>query len=382
MTRQLEPDDKIRSEQQTGIPVWDLFIRFFHWSLLALVCLAAFTGFLGEEWWLNYHIWAGYAIGLLVVMRLVWGFVGSPFARFSSFVFSKQQTLSFVRQLLKGRPPRHTGHNPAGALMVFALLLVLSGLVLSGLVLLGGQENQGPLAGLIPYFIGAAFGEFHEFLAALLLFMIGAHIAGVIVESRLGGENLVRAMLTGKKRFSLPGHETAYAKRKAALVAIAICGTIGLAGAGAWRSLATIHPGGLPKMPENVAWKSECGDCHYAYHPSLLPGKSWQMLMAGLASHFGEDASLDEKTRREISSWLQKHAAEHWDTEAANNLRHISAEQPLRITASPWWKRRHAEVGKAVFARKSIGSRGNCIACHRDADSGRFDDQKINIPEK
>lgn len=103
--------------------------------------------------------------------------------------------------------------------------------------------------------------------------------------------------------------------------------------------------------------------------------------MTGLDDHFGEDASLDSDTIKTISAYLDKYASETWDTEAANNLRTVSLKNPLSITATPYWQRRHKGVDKNVFEQINIGSKGNCVACHRDADSGRFDDAAIAIPQ-
>jgi hypothetical protein len=104
--------------------------------------------------------------------------------------------------------------------------------------------------------------------------------------------------------------------------------------------------------------------------------------VSDLADHFGEDASLDSATRDRIGGWLAANAAERWDTEAANNFRHVSADEPLRITATNYWKRRHGDIPDTVFASRPVGSKVNCIACHRDARSGRFDDQSIAIPKE
>jgi len=365
--------------EKREVLVWDLFVRLFHWSLVLLVLVTGFTGFLGEEWWLDYHVWAGYGIGGLILMRLVWGLVGSPYARFSSFIFSRTETVQFLKSLLSGKPAHYLGHNPAGALMVFALILVLLGLTVSGLIVLGGQENQGVLAGLVPSFVGELFEELHELLAFLLLGLIGAHMTGVLVESRLNGENLVRAMVNGKKT-SRSGEERPTSKLKSASLFTLVVVLIAGAGGWVWRALAEMPPSGLIDMSTNKSYASECGDCHFAYHPSLLPANSWRKLMAGLSEHFGEDASLGKDTAQQLSVWLQKYASEQWDTEAATNLRRIATANPLSITASPYWKKRHSEISKSVFSRKAIGSKGNCIACHKDARTGRFDDQQISIP--
>ncbi|MCF6198620.1 MAG: cytochrome b/b6 domain-containing protein [Hyphomicrobiaceae bacterium] len=369
------------ANDEVVVIVWDVFVRLFHWLLVVLVATTAITGFLGQEWWLNIHLWAGYGIGLMITLRLVWGFFGTNYARFSSFIFRPGKTYDFTRQLLRGKPDHYTGHNPAGALMVFALLLVLTGLTISGLIVLGGQEKQGILAGVISYALGSEVAEFHEIAAFLLLFMIAAHIGGVLLESYLSRQNLVRSMINGRK--NVPLVKAAIAGKVVlvgkALFAISIIAV--MAGALVW-SLMRLPVSGFKVIKQNSAYASECGECHHAYHPSLLPESSWNKILTGLSDHFGEDASLDREVVKILNQYLKLNAARHWDTEAANNLRRVSAKDPLSITASPYWVLRHKDIDERVFKRNKIASKGNCIACHIDAGSGRFDDQMINVPDE
>lgn len=360
-------------------PVWDLPVRLFHWSLVALVATALVTGFLAPAWWLGVHRLAGYGIGLLLVLRLVWGRFGPTHARFRDFLFSPAETAGHVAGLLRGRPDHYRGHNPAGALMVFALLAVLALLVASGLVVEGGQEKLGLFKGLVGYATGHGLKQGHEALALLLLGLIGGHLLGVLVESRLARDNLVRAMIDGRKRSGSPRAGRA-PQAAAPGKALAVLAGLGLPGAGLGYALATLPPLGLPALADNPLYRKECGDCHPAYHPSLLPAASWRQTMAGLDEHFGEDARLDPATAGAIATWLVANAAEGWDSEAANNLRRIDAAEPLRITATPFWQSRHRHLGQEVFARRSIGSKVNCAACHADASTGRFDDARIAVP--
>lgn len=368
------------SQAQT-ICVWDLGVRLFHWLLVISVSMAALTGFFAPEWWLEVHIWAGYAVSSLIVCRVIWGFFGSGPARFSSFIFSLHEVLAHTRNFLNGKPKHYTGHNPLGALMVFGLLAVLSLIVLSGMVGLGGQENQGFLSGFITFWKGEAALWLHEALSLCLLFMIAGHVIGVIVESVLSRTNLIRSMITGAKEAHNFTDKTTLTSASIPAALLVLIAAFALIGLNVW-DLSRRPASGLITMKPNSTYLSECGDCHHAYHPSLLPAASWQKMMAGLEDHFGEDASLDAQAVSSITGWLNSFSAKHWDTEAANNLRQISSQEPLRITASPYWLRRHQNIGAATFNSKAVNSKGNCIACHEDAVSGRFDDQKIRIPTK
>ena len=121
------------------------------------------------------------------------------------------------------------------------------------------------------------------------------------------------------------------------------------------------------------AYGQECGACHLAYPPGLLPAASWQTLMNGLARHFGSDASIDGPAAREISGWLTSHAG--------TGKRALERPPDDRITRAAWFTRKHREIATATWSRPAIRSSGNCAACHRDAAQGDFDEHAIGIPK-
>lgn len=181
------------------VRVWDPLIRVFHWSLAG----AFFVAFLTEDESQNLHVWAGYTVFGLLAFRLVWGLLGSRYARFSSFVTPPRQALAYLLQALTLKAPRHLGHNPAGGAMIVLLLASLLVTTVSGLALYGADAWQGPLAGLLHNVDDAwieVFEETHEVFANLTLALVLVHVLGVVWESLLHRENLVRAMITGRKR--------------------------------------------------------------------------------------------------------------------------------------------------------------------------------------
>lgn len=362
------------------VRVWDLPTRVFHWSLVACVAVALITGFLAPEWWMGVHIAAGYGLVFLLVFRLIWGFFGSEYARLLNMAHSMRYFGDYLRGLALLRPPHYVGHNPVGAAMIYALLAVFIALVVTGLMVQAGEEKQGPLAGIATYATGAAVKELHEWLAIAAIAMIIVHIAGVLIESRLQKINLVRGMIDGW--MPLPeGFQTPRQRPARPLAAVLTLAAFAGAAAAVLGSLSRLPPHGVPDMPLNATYRAECGGCHWAYHPSLLPRASWASLLGGLEDHFGEDATLGTGEVTEIAAYVERFAAEAWDTEAANRLATTSSDAPMRITRSPYFVRKHREIDPEVFKRAGIRSNGNCIACHRDADSGRFDDQAIDIPQ-
>ena len=179
------------------VKVWDPLIRIFHWSLLFFFMLAFVTG----DEWLILHVQAGYAIALLIGFRLLWGVIGTRLAQFRSFVKPPRAVLTYLRAMLGLRPAHYLGHNPAAAVMVLALLLSLSITCFTGLVTIA-SEGQGPLADtFFSSWRGEWMEELHEFFANFTLLLVIGHVAGVVISSLLEGENLVRAMITGRKKF-------------------------------------------------------------------------------------------------------------------------------------------------------------------------------------
>lgn len=201
-----------------GVLVWDAPVRVVHW-LLAASFFGAFLTAESERWRLV-HASLGYAVGGLVAFRLVWGLVGTRHARFASFLRGPAAVVRYLKSLVSGQPEHHVGHNPAGALAIVALLFLGAAVTVTG--------------HLVYADIGDAAEDLHEVLANLMLAVVVLHVLGVLVASLLHRENLVRAMLTGRKR-AAPEEGIVRAWRPvAALVLAAVAFWIG------WQGPATL----------------------------------------------------------------------------------------------------------------------------------------------
>ncbi len=178
-------DDTISTSGATRpdtIKVWDPFVRIFHWSLATLFVAAYATG----EHAGQMHIAAGYTIAGLVALRIAWGFIGSSHARFSNFVKSPRAVFAYLRDTALLRAPRHIGHNPAGGAMIVALLVMLTVTSVTGYLMTTGAYGD--------------IEEVHEVFANLTVGLVIFHVLGVLISSFAHRENLVRAMITGRKR--------------------------------------------------------------------------------------------------------------------------------------------------------------------------------------
>ena len=168
-----------------GVPVWDKFVRLFHWTVLA-ACLV-------DLFWLDdgrqLHRWVGYYVAAIVLLRIGWGFVGPRHARFADFVPRPAALWRYAAAFVRGTEPRHLGHNPLGALMILFLLALLLAICLTGW-----------MQGTDRYFGIDWVEETHELLSDALLVAILVHVAGAAIASLRHGENLIWAMITGRKR--------------------------------------------------------------------------------------------------------------------------------------------------------------------------------------
>ncbi len=373
------PERIKRRVQPRSILVWDLPVRLFHWSLVATVSFALASGLFAPKWWVGRHIWAGYIVGALLIFRAVWAFQGSQYSRLRSFSYSPRQAIQHLRGMLQGHPSCYVGHNPAGAMMIFALIATLALIVATVFLVQGGFDKQGAFAGFVSYAVGDDLRGIHQLLAFLLLAMIVAHLTGVLVGSWFFKERLIGAMIDGQKPLATAAAPPRSSRPLPAILWVTATGaSIGIVLA----VVSRVPPLGVPAMPANQAMLDECGACHHPFHPSLLPRASWAKIMANLADHFGEDASLRPAKRDEIATYLERYSAEAWDTNAARRFIVASVDQPLRITATPAWARIHRHLDPVLFRLPAVKTKSNCIACHRDADSGRFDPQAIALPQE
>ena len=142
------------------------------------------------------------------------------------------------------------------------------------------------------------------------------------------------------------------------------------------------HDGSYLKPVNNMTYKEECGGCHFAYQPELLPSASWMKILRNLDDHFGESIELDEDSKRVILDYLKSNSAEYSSAKrAVKIMRSLGNQVPLRITDVPYIREKHHEISPNVLKRESIGSLSNCIACHTTAEKGIYEDDHVKIPK-
>ncbi len=339
------------SETTHYIRIWDLPTRTFHWLLVGTFVLAWLSQ--GDDRYLDIHVFSGYLLLGLLAFRIGWGFLGSYYARFNHFPFGWQAVWHYLTTLPTAQRQRFMGHNPIGSWAILVILGFGFMVSLTGLLTLGGEEQHGVFAGWIDFAWGEFFHQWHEIIAWLMLGLIGIHVVGVVLESVLHQENLVKAMITGTK-VKVPDHVLVPNHRLLAItLVIVILITSGsyFSGYLTQTSPQPYLPFIGPQLPDNPLWREACGECHLAYHPTLLPARSWQRMLIEQHEHFDEDLDLDEETLADIRTFLIHYAAESYLTEAAwKTYQSTPMEQtPLRVTETPYWQEQHRNISKKIW---------------------------------
>jgi len=226
------PSDQLESCQELPPPikaaaVWDLPVRIFHWLLAGLVLTAGISGTAGGNA-MDLHQQAGYGIVVLVVFRVLWGFVGSTYARFRNFVRGIPSTLAYGKLLLRGEAPQRPGHNPLGGWMVLFMLAVLAIQAGTGLFANDDILTEGPLFSLVSKETSDYLSALHKLNFKVLATLAGVHILAIGLYLTVKRINLVRPMITGRMLVSdasLPDHLPSRRTNLFALVLLAAVAT-------------------------------------------------------------------------------------------------------------------------------------------------------------
>ena len=372
------------SNTETSKPIiWDLPTRVFHW-LLVLSFILAWLSY-DDNRFLFVHVFAGYVFLGLLVFRFVWGVIGTHYARFHTFAYDWKSVSAYLKGLLTGEAMRHIGHNPIGGWAIFLLLSLGIIVGVTGALTLGGEEGHGPLRGLISFEIGIISREVHEIVAWSMLGFALIHLLGVIVESVIHKDNLIWSMITGRKDTSagvlnVHGHH---------LMGLSIVAIICVSALFYFRGYLTetadhlYQPYEGPVLPDNALWREVCGECHFAYHPSLLPIRSWKKIFATQHEHFGDDIDLEPETIAELLKFHLDYAAESELDEPSRKILFYtpSNETPLRVTETHYWVKKHEDIEDVYWKHPKVKTKGNCSACHLDSEQGTYEDSDMRLPK-
>ena len=349
--------------------IWTAVNRFLHYFLIltfALSCLSADMDAL-----FIVHIICGVLFGAGVILRVIWGFIGTKYSRFWDFNY--RGILEYLTSIL-GEKRHYVGHNPASSVAIVLIFVLGFLVVLSGLLQYGAEQNSGIFAPLFFTYSHFYMGDdLHEFFANCLLFLVMIHICGSLIDKFWNKGDAIHSMINGYKRTQKDESVSLNFIQKV-IFSFFLLFLFAL-------FLYLLYPKNILLRPSaqdfftqdsnKIAfeeYKQECGSCHIAYAPFLLPKVAWDSMMSDLENHFGDDASLEEDAHTAILGFLEKYSS--LDTKFSHKIARDSTI--LAISQTPYWEDAHRKLNPKIFKTEAIKSKANCQTCHKDAESGIF----------
>jgi len=382
------------NKRKDQVFVWPIYTRIIHWLIASSFTLAFIFSL--KENLLNLHVAVGIIFGLMLVYRILWGFIGPQYARFSTLKLSLTQLKFYFKEKVQNRWREiPAGHNPASSW--FTLIVIISGSIISitGLLLYGVQEGKGYLGFLNDDYYMHMFILFdiHMYASYFLLFWVIIHISGVLVEQFWHKTEMIYAMISGYKKAK--GEDSKTGKYKsgltwAFLLLSALVFFVSIDGRN--NPFVVSKYTQIDYKHQNFTYYTECGACHKPYPPFMLPKSSWKRIQGGLKNHFGDEISPTMKKgenrislndQRVIFNYLEANAAD-------DNTREISvkvmkslngARGRKSITKIQVWKDIHKNIPNHIFKSKAVKRKANCFACHKNFEKGMLEDIDIHIPK-
>jgi cytochrome b len=377
----------LMNRKNDKVYVWNWSARIIHWMIAISFTTAFITSF--YENMLHDHVALGFIFGIMIIYRIIWGFIGPKYAQFKHFMLKPSDFIFYFKEKVQNRWRKiPAGHNPASSWYTIWAMVMGTIIVISGLLLYGIQEAKGVLSYLNDSYTGyiGILEIIHQYSAYIFVVWVVIHITGVLIEQFWHKTHMVFAMITGYKKTE--GEDTKVSKTLTifsfSIIIIAILTYLFIVSSN-YNFLTSQKYKNVDYEELNPVYHEECGDCHKAYPPYLLPKRSWKKIMASLDNHRGEkitDENISKPQQLTILKFLTDNAAETSNREASVKMMNsLGKRRPKSITKTPYWRETHKNIPKSVFKTKEIKDKSNCFACHKDIEYGNLDDMNIIYPK-
>lgn len=367
--------------------VWPLCTRIIHWIIASAFFLSFITSFYHHLF--KWHLSFGLIFGIVLLFRLIWGFVGPNYATFKTFKLSLKELQDYFAQKVKDRWRKiHAGHNAASSWFTLIVLGFGSWIVLSGFVLQGVQEGSGVLSFLNPsyFYLSSFLFTLHSLLSYMLFGWAIIHIIGVLIEQFYHKTHMLFAMITGYKKAEGMDAQVSMVRHLFAYGVIVLSGVTLYCVAHKDETFLTQSRFEKRNFQvENPAFYEKCSKCHKIYPPFMLPHDSWVRLIDGLENHFGEQILENNITKSEQSTIKEYLLAQSAETSthkvAFKTLDSLGDMRPISMSKVPYWRESHKNIDKSILKSLPIKNASNCFACHPDFEYGILDNTRIHIPK-
>lgn len=374
--------------------VWPIYTRVIHWLIASSFALSFIFSL--KKNLLNLHVAVGIIFGLMLLYRIIWGFVGPRYATFNTFQLSLSKLkFYFVEKVQNRWREIPAGHNPASSWFTLIVLSFGSVISFSGLLLYGIQEGRGYLGFLNYdyYMYMDILYDIHMYFSYALLVWVIIHISGVLVEQFYHKTEMFFAMVTGyKKAKGIDSNPGRYKSNLTYIFLFISAMVFYVSIDGRNNPFVVSIYNQIDYEKENPAYAHKCGSCHKPYPPFMLPTSSWQRIQNDLKNHFGEEISPNHKKednrislneQKTIFAYLKKNSANHSTRKIS--FRVIKSLDGVRgrksFTKMPYWKEAHGDIPYHVFKSKKVKRKANCFACHKNFEKGMIEDIDIKIPK-
>jgi len=381
------------NKKQDYVFVWPIYTRMIHW-LIASTFSFAFIFSLYENL-LNLHVAFGIIFGLMILYRIIWGFVGPRYATFNTFKLSLSKLKFYFKEKVENRYREiPAGHNPASSWFTLIVLGFGSLIVITGLLIYGIQEGNGYLSFLNDHYYMYAdiLLDIHIYSSYILLVWVIIHISGVLVEQFYHKTNMAFAMITGYKKAKGEDSKPGKSQNNISYIFLIISLMVFYVSIEGRDNPFVVNKfDQIDYKTEAPVYEKECGACHKPYPPFMLPASSWERIKDGLKNHFGEKISPDHKKEENrislndqivIFNYLKKNSADKSTREiSVKVMKSLNGARGRKsITKIRIWKDIHKNIPPHIFKSKKVKGKANCFACHKNFEKGMIEDIDIQIP--
>jgi cytochrome b len=375
------------NRREGKVYVWNLSARIIHWMIAISFTLAFITSF--YENMLHDHVALGFIFGIMIIYRIIWGFIGPEYAQFRHFMLKPKDFIFYFKEKIQNRWRKiPAGHNPASSWYTIWAMVMGTVIVVSGLLLYGIQEAKGLLSYLNDTYTGyiGILEIIHQYAAYIFVTWVVIHITGVLIEQFWHKTHMVFAMITGYKRTE--GEDTTVSKPLMffafSFIVMGVLTYLFIVSSN-YNFLTTQKFNDIDYEVEHPLYFNKCGGdngkCHKPYPSYILPQKSWKRIMSSLDNHRGikiTEANISKAKQEAILKFLLNNSAESSTREASvKMLSSLGKRRPKAITKTPYWRETHRNIPRAVYKTKEVKDKSNCFACHKDFEYGNLDDMNI-----
>lgn len=347
---------------KTSVYIWSRVTRYFHWILVVCIALTFISAEFKNLFLL--HIASGIVAGGLLTFRLLWGFIGPTYAKFSHFDFSFKDLFYYFTKLFKDKKI-YVGHNPAASWATILLIVFGFFCTVSGVILLGAEDDRG-IFSFLPATLEEPALKIHIFSKNVVGIVAIIHITGALLEHFWHKSETVNSMIHGYKKVEATPTKTTKFQNYLGAFALSFSIILGFFSYFFPEvSPMTKHYHKVIYKKDNPTFAKECSDCHNLFSPTFMTKKMWNIALEKQKDHFDKDLSEKVPHFESIKEYVLKNSAETSKSPISRGIvKSTKGKNKYKITRTRYWRDIHKYIPRKAYKKEHIKEKSNCIACH------------------